>query len=479
MELMSVSANVKVGTPPQDFQLIVDTGSSDLWVPYARSSLCEDVQQGGCPLGAFRPADSSTYVQIGQFGDFNISYDSPDTGEAGFYFNDTINVGGVDLPAFTVGLAIDDAGGMGIMGIGTAALESISYNTGFEVTFPTVLDALISQGNLDRHAFSLYLDDIEANAGSVLFGGVDHAKYTGELVTLPMQTDSSIGIIDRYLVTLTSVSFVDADGQESLLSDSDLAAAALLDSGTPAIYLPPSIANQVLQGLGAVQAAAQINVVPCSYANSNAKLRFGLGGSGGAVIDVPMSELIFKSFLGSQDTFDDGTQQCVLGIDSSDENAAGDIILGDTFLRSAYIVYDLNNALVAIAPAKYTDDTDVSALPSGTTIPGASRTGAVSATNVVASGAGPTDAGASRATPYAGTVPPATFQLGSATASSATGAAAATGGGDQSGNGASSSQSGGASGVMVRGGQGWWEGPGMVAVTVGLGLLSLMGSLVL
>ena len=379
---------------------------------------------------------------------------------------------GINLPDFTIGLAIDDSIGQGLLGVGYAALESISYNTGLKSAFPTVLDALVTQGNVERYAFSLYLNDLTADSGSILFGGIDTAKYTGDLVALPIQKDVQIGITDRYLVTLTSVSFVDANGKVTLLSEPNLAASALLDSGTPTMTLPEGIANQLLTGLGAFSLDAQDILVPCSYANSNAKVRFSFGGSDGAVIDVPMSELVFKGALEAGATFDDGTPACELGIESTGANLDGSLILGDTFLRSAYIVYDLENNLIAMAPAKYTDDTHVSVIHAGTSIPGATKTASATATNRAQTGI-PIAAGPSSvSTPTAVTVPSPTFVLGSATGNSPTGAAASTAGvGGSSSGGGGMSNLAPACGVM--------QSTGMICLSVLLGVVTLVGSFVL
>jgi hypothetical protein len=45
-------ANVSVGTPAQDLNLQIDTGSSDVWLPSSSASLCKSAKSGGCPGGS-------------------------------------------------------------------------------------------------------------------------------------------------------------------------------------------------------------------------------------------------------------------------------------------------------------------------------------------------------------------------------------------------------------------------------------------
>jgi len=177
-------------------------------------------------------------------------------------------------------------------------------------------------------------------------------------------------------VAFTSLSATSRSGTDQL-TPSDFAIAAVLDSGTTITYLPDDVAEMVFAELGA-QYYEQLDavVLPCYTGQGNGTIDFGFGGSGGPVIKVPISEIVLPLTLstGEPATFSNKQPACQLGI-----QAAGDlpILFGDTFLRSAYVVYDLANNRIGLAQTDFnaTGSNAVpfpsfgAAIPSATTAP--------------------------------------------------------------------------------------------------------------
>jgi hypothetical protein len=366
--------NITVGTPPQSLSVQLDTGSSDLWIPSTAAPIC--AMQGGvsgCPNGAFMPSKSSTYKLIAQ--DFNMSYYNPEDTDSGDYISDTLVMGAARLPNMQMGLALSAVDNIGVMGISFASGETICWeNDECDRIVPTVVDQLKAANYTQRNAYSLYLNDLASDSGSILFGAIDTSRYSGPLIALPMQLDGQDNVTD-FSVSLTSVSIRTADGKTQKLSTPDLAVPALLDSGTFDTELPASIANAIISGMGAVTIDGSATV-PCRYTHADATIIFGFGGPDGPQISVPMSEMVVEAGF----TFADGSEGCYLGVDAVDESLGGSIILGDTFLRSAYVVYDLENQVIGLAQAKYNvseSESNIVPIPSGKGLPGVSSTATV------------------------------------------------------------------------------------------------------
>lgn len=202
---------------------------------------------------------------------------------------------------------------------------------------------------------------------------MDTAKYKGDLITLPVQKGSNGTYMD-FTVALSSVSVTNAQNANQYQAN-NLALPVILDSGTTDTYLPDDIANAITAGVGATNDPDFGPVVPCSLGTTNANFAFGFGGNGGPSINVGISEFITPIELtdGSAPQYTDGSAKCGFGLMSSGDPSQP-ILLGDTFLRSAYVVYDLSNNLIAMGQTVFnTTDTHVVDI-SGTSIPGATVT---------------------------------------------------------------------------------------------------------
>ncbi|EXJ79899.1 hypothetical protein A1O3_08184 [Capronia epimyces CBS 606.96] len=338
-------ANVTLGTPQQSIQLHIDTGSSDLWVNTANSSFCSS-RSGPCEGGTYDPTASSTYKLINE--DFNISY-VDDSGASGDYVADTLHFGGVALTDFQFGIGEVSSSQEGVLGIGYVSNEVQVNRAGLD-SYPNLPEALVNAGKIASNAYSLWLNDLDASTGQILFGGVNTAKYEGDLATVPII--QSYGGYYELLVALTGVSIAGTN----LSSSSALPAAVLLDSGATLTYLPDDIAEEIYNQVSAVYSSSVAAAyADCSLASSNATLDFTFSGQ---TIKVPYDELFLDAGTNSNGqplTFQNGAEACLFGIAPAQGSTP---VLGDTFLRSAYVVYDLANNEISLAQTVFNSTTD-------------------------------------------------------------------------------------------------------------------------
>lgn len=260
--------------------------------------------------------------------------------------------------------------------------------------------------------------------GSILFGGIDTAKFTGPLTVLPIQRSSGGGFTD-ITVVLSSLSLTDNMGRTQFEQD-NLALPVILDSGTTATYVPDDMAQQILDGVGAINSNELGMIIPCSFGASTDTFAFGFGGAGGPTINVSFSEFVMPIYDEEGNTYQfPHTKEdvCGWGLLSSGP-PGGPILLGDTFLRSAYVVYDLENNQVGIAQTDFNaTDSNVVEI-SGTAIPSAASTATGAAVTQTYTGhplqQGQTRAGGAQFTGKANTP---TFNLGLQTTAASRGVA--------------------------------------------------------
>ena len=259
----------------------------------------------------------------------------------------------------------------GIMGIGFDTDESVSTTDG--IVYANIVDEMFNQDLIKTRAYSLWLDDLEADLGTVLFGGYDSDKYSGDLAALDIQPDAQSGSITTMTVAWTSLSVTDDSGTTFITSD-DFVSPTVLDSGTSLTVLPPDLYNSLANFAGAVNSQSYGALVQCNLSTYQGTLDYGFGGNGGPTISVPFSELVIPAAdeQGKPLTFDDGSPACFFGLTPASEGEP--ILFGDTFLRSAYVVYDLDSQQIGIAPTVFNStSSNVKEISSGnSTLEGAS-----------------------------------------------------------------------------------------------------------
>lgn len=357
-ELTLYYADIALGTPSQQLQVSLDTGSSDLWVNSASSGLCTS-GNNVCQGGTYDQSASSSATVVNN--DFNISY-VDGSGAAGNYVSDTLQFAGVTLDNFQFGVGATSASTMGVLGIGYGVIEVQVNRAGGQI-YPNLPLALRNGGHINSAAYSLWLNDLDASTGSILFGGVNSAKYEGSLVTVPVLGDQ--GVYFELAVALSGVTF---DGK-SMAGTNELPIAVVLDSGTSLIYLPDDIVQNIYNEVNVVLNQGTAYAY-CEDANTNKQLSFTFSGQ---TINIPMNELYISvgtDSYGRPVTFENGKAACIFGIAPG---GSGTPLLGDTFLRSAYVVYDLQNNEISIAQTRFNSTTDnIQEIVNGTTpVPGA------------------------------------------------------------------------------------------------------------
>lgn len=372
-------------------------------MPGVSSDLCAN--QGCSVWGSFNDQASSSFLVQDQAPPFHIAY-GDNSEYLGVYAYDSISVGGPTMENVTFAVVTQ---AQNIVGGGTAAANNGLMGIGFDIgeagaergtlskPYAGIITQLKRNNLINTRAYSLWLDDLNAPSGSILFGGVDTSKYTAPLLGLPMvgTNSSNYAKIDRLAVEFTGLSLSDDKGTTPL--GSSFVLPALLDSGTTDSLLPTDLVHALWSSAGVItDPAVQVPIIACNLAKASASYVFAFGGDSGPKINVSLSQLV-TPLEGL--TFKDGSPACQFGIIESPD---GRVVLGDTFLRSAYVVYDLDNKIIAMAQTNTNGGAPNIQEISGSALPGVSTvlpSMALPATLAVATAAATTQVGGPTATP--------------------------------------------------------------------------------
>jgi hypothetical protein len=338
---------VDIGNPSQRVTVLVDTGSSELWVnPDCRTAKSRDQQQQCIQFGKYDPAKSNN--SYGPFGKEELNYGDPSdaktqTSATIYFYADTVALGGAKIKNQTFGVVSQSNGqSQGILGLAP------DLKAGFDVDEPysLVLNSMAAQGVIASRVFSLDLRHADDQYGAVIYGGLDKSKFIGTLEKRPIV--KGVGGQWRLGVEMTTVGVTLSSSSSFKVAGSD--ANVMLDSGTTISRMHSAVALPILQALGAENDGEGYYQVPCSTKNAAGSVDFGFGNK---TIHVPFKDFVLD-LGGSSNT-------CYVGMVLTTDQQ----ILGDSVLRAGYFVFDWDNQEVHIAQAANCKTNDIVAVSSG------------------------------------------------------------------------------------------------------------------
>lgn len=311
---------ISIGTPGQSFKVILDTGSSNLWVP------SKDCSSLACFLHSKYDHDaSSSYKKNGS--EFSIQYGSG--AMEGYVSQDTLTIGDLVIPKQDFAEATSEPGLAfafgkfdGILGL---AYDTISVNK----IVPPFYNAL-HQGLVDEPSFGFYLGDTnkdENDGGLATFGGYSKDNIDGKITWLPVRRKAywevsfeGIGLGDEYAELKNT--------------------GAAIDTGTSLITLPSSLAEIINTKIGAEKNWSGQYTVDCEKRDSLPELTLNFAG-----YNFTLSPFEYTLEVGGS---------CISVFTPMDfPKPIGDLaIIGDAFLRKYYSIYDLKKDAVGLAKAK-------------------------------------------------------------------------------------------------------------------------------
>ncbi|KAF9314196.1 hypothetical protein BG003_004396 [Podila horticola] len=299
---------VQIGNPPQSFDVVFDTGSSDLWIP---SSKC---QEDGClSHQRFVGARSSTYEKTNPEKSFEIEYGTGNV--AGVISEDIITMGSVPSATpirFAESLTSSALFGRAVFdGVFGLAYQEMSSSG----EIPPFL-AMTEQKAMRNGVFGFYMGK---GTGELSLGGYDGSKIAGNEVLWSNVIKKGYWEIKMQKVKSGNADFLNTPVH------------AIVDTGTTQIIMPVDLArhlhSQILPGAKHIHDG--IYSLPCS-GKDMPTLRFQIEGK---YLEVPPSLYTLQEVAPGR---------CMSGFAGEEVDGTA-WILGDVFLRSVYSIFDFDN----------------------------------------------------------------------------------------------------------------------------------------
>ncbi|GEQ69831.1 hypothetical protein JCM33374_g3506 [Metschnikowia sp. JCM 33374] len=296
---------IYLGSQKQSVTVSIDTGSADLWVPGI----------------SYDPQLSSLSYYTGQ--SFDVGYLGGENLH-GTYFLDRFQFGSESsvLPSFQFARA--DSSRLGVLGLGDTSLLAS------QTPYDNLPWALYNAGIISKPAYSLFMNP-ENGTGALIMGGIDTEKYSGELFGyMASTTNDGLGI------NLKAMTF---NGKHSVINE-----LVYLDSGTSFGLLSRNVMKELDVAFDTTVwtfNGVEYRGTSCDQpADKSIDFEFGHN-----TISITYADAIIRK--------PDGT--CLLGFGYYN----GKYVLGNVFLKKAYVYYDLMEKSISFAQVASSNSSNI------------------------------------------------------------------------------------------------------------------------
>jgi len=312
---------IGIGDPLQNFNVIFDTGSSNLWVPSSECNKCSHHQ-------LYDHTKSSTYQKNGS--DFHIEYGSGTVN--GFISQDTVTLGTLKVPKVNFaevtkepGLVFKESKFDGILGL---AWRSISIDD-----MEPVFNQMIDMGIVNQSLFSFYLSSDADTNGELLLGNYNKDRVKDGIFYVPLTSET------YWEINMKSLSIIN----QSMISTNR----AIVDTGTSLLVGPTKDIKKLAEFVGAKHIFLNKNeyTYPCEKINELPKIEIELCNEKNCkIFELYPNDYIIRQSLGNQSI-------CLLGFTGMDipEPNGPLFILGDVFIRKFYTIFDVGNQQIGFS----------------------------------------------------------------------------------------------------------------------------------
>ncbi|TFK52338.1 acid protease [Heliocybe sulcata] len=323
------STSVGVGTPPTQYNLLIDTGSSNTWLGAGKKY---------APTSSSHSTGKSVTVSYGT-GSFT-----------GTEYTDTVTLApSLVIQNQSIGVASstqDFSDVDGILGIGPVDLTEGTVSGNAPV--PTVTDNLYAQGTIATESISISFSPstgTDVANGEMTFGGVDDSKVAGDITYVPI---TSTAPASQYWGIDQDLTYGEGT---SLLSG----APGIVDTGTTLLLIATDAFQAYQKATGATmdQSTGLLSLTESQF-DKLQSLYFNIGGT---TFELTPNAQIWPRSLNSSIGGQEGKIYLVLSDLGSNSGSGLDFIDGFAFLQRFYSVFDTTNSQVGIANTPWTDAT--------------------------------------------------------------------------------------------------------------------------